>query len=140
MLTNIRNYKYRIFLGFLIFKVLIISKEEYNNCKTLTGKILYLLHHILSLYLYLGWLIFDNRIHLLGCIIVIINWIFYKKCILTIITNKLCGYEQNNKFEDLLYYTNLHKYINHIHIIVISVIIVINIFLINMFLKKNRSY
>lgn len=130
MLTNIRKYKIHIFLSMLVLKVLIISKDEYNNCKTKSGKIVYLIHHITSLYLYLGWIIFDNRIHLLVCIIVFLHWIVSEKCILTVITNKLCDYSQNNKFDDLLYYTNLVKYNKHIHYIVLSVIIVINVLLI----------
>ena len=86
-----------------------------------------------SLYLYLGWILFENnKLHLLITIIVLIHWfIIDNKCIVTIITNKLCDYNVNDKFEDFLYLLNLSKYNKHFYYIIITMIIIIDIYMIN---------
>lgn len=128
----LKLYKYYIIILLTIINI-ILSRKKIKECKTSNGKILYIIHLMLSLYLYLGWILFENnKLHLLITIIVLIHWfIFGNKCIITIITNKSCDYNFNDKFEDFLYLLNLSKYNKHYHYIIITMIIIIDIYMIN---------
>lgn len=130
----IKLYKYKYYIIILLTIInIFLSRKKIKECKTLNGKLLYIIHFMFSVYLYLGWIFFENKkLHLLVTIIVLIHWfIIENKCIITTITNKLCNYDINDRFEDFLYLLNLTKYNKHFHYIIIIMIIIIDIYMIN---------
>ena len=129
-ISKLHKYKYYIIILLLVVHF-ILSRKKLEECSTFSGKLLYIIHLYFSIYLYFGWIFFENKkLHLLIVIIVLIHWFFNKRCIITTITNKLCDYDKNDKFEDLLYKLNLIKYNKQIRYIIITIIIIIDIYMI----------
>ena len=72
-----------------------------------------LLHHFISCFLIAGW-IFNYKPILLLHFIIVISTIFYwffnnNLCDLTVYVNKLCGWNENQPFNDLLNVIGLKK-------------------------------
>lgn len=129
-ISKLTEYKYYIIIVLSIINI-IINKKVLDDCSTFSGKMLYITHFVFSLYLYLGWIFFENKkLHLLISVLVLIHWIINKKCIVTTITNELCDYDVSDKFQDFLYHLNLEKYNKYIHYIIIIMIIIIDIYMI----------
>lgn len=76
--------------------------------------VLQYIHHIISLFLTLGWL-FNNKyiliFYILFIIIVILHWNMNgDKCFLTVIYNRLCGYDDTKLFNEISGIIGLKKY------------------------------
>jgi len=70
-----------------------------------------ILHHISNCFLNYGWL-FNNMIilsiHLLTTISTLIYWLSNSNlCDLTVYVNKICGWDENASFKDLLYMSGI---------------------------------
>tara|TARA_B110000495_G_C22998564_1_gene589025 strand:+ start:91 stop:507 length:417 start_codon:yes stop_codon:yes gene_type:complete len=129
-LRELTKYKYGIMTVLVIINIF-KNIKVLKDCSSLTGKIAYIIHCVFSVYLYFGWIFFENKkLHLLITVLVLIHWIINKKCIITTITNELCGYDVSDKFQDILYHLNLEKYNKDIHYIIITMIIIIDIYMI----------
>ena len=135
-LSKLTEYKYYIIIVLSIINI-IQNKKVLRECSTFSGKILYITHGMFSIYLYFGWIFFENKkLHLLISVLTLIHWFINKKCIVTTITNELCDFDVSDKFQDLLYHFNIEKYKiekynTDIHYIIISMIIIIDIYMIN---------
>ena len=131
----------KIFILIVIIQI-IMSYNKMKNCNDLLGILIYIFHHIFSVYLYYGWFIFKyNKLHLILSIGVLLSWFLFKKCILTSLTNYLCDFEKSSKFDDILYYLKLTQHNELIHYIIIGSIIFYNV--LRIVLKKkllNISY
>ena len=104
----------------LIFSLIIIlqylTDRCYSKCDTYKGEILLLVHHIVSVYIYIGWYLFNPKYHLVFIIMVLLHWITNNnRCELTTQTNKYCGYDKDKKFNDISNRLNLEKIIPNIH-------------------------
>jgi len=70
----------------------IIDRVKYTNCKNVGGEFLLIFHHIVSVYGYFGWLLFNPIYHLILCVLALIHWkLNNDRCELTIINNRFCG-------------------------------------------------
>lgn len=104
-----------VFISFLI-------EQSYNLCQNqpLYTMFISIIHHIFSIYLYIGTFIFDFYIfNIIIVILTIIGWKLYNdRCFLSIYYNKLCDIPEEVYFHDiinlmyeLLLLKNLHYYI-----------------------------
>lgn len=85
------DYTIKILIFIVVFFIQV--KYDYNlySCKSLVAKLIILFHHLISIYLFLGSILFDNHlIHLIFILIGLITHKFFGKCGLTTYTNKLC--------------------------------------------------
>lgn len=96
---------------------IVISLIEYfidiihYPCSSITGNLLLLIHHFVSIYILIGGFLFNNYYHLLFLIFIIIHWTTNNnKCKLTVITNKYCNYNENKYFNDFSNIINQSKY------------------------------
>lgn len=67
------------------------------KCKSTIGVILIILHHALQLFFFFGSLVFGyHEYHLVIVFVSLLVHIKQKRCPITIVHNKLCGFETNN--------------------------------------------
>ena len=100
--------KYIIFSIFFLIQYLCDRTTTY--CNTFSGEVILIFHHLLGVYIYLGGFLFNKLYHLIIISFILIHWIKNNnKCQLTIITNKLCGYEKEHKYQDLYQKLNIEK-------------------------------
>ena len=86
---------------FIILSVIQYSIDIYKHpCNTTIGNIYLFSHHLGSIYIYFGWLLFNPIYHLIFCSLVLLHWIINKRCELTFITNEKCGYKEDKLFYD----------------------------------------
>lgn len=141
------NYfdKVLIFNIFTIFCIL--YDEDLYKCKKNLGMIFIIGHHYLSSAILLSGILFQYYLfNLILIIIILLGWIIFKnRCKLSLITNKICSFNNKNKFKNFAYYLNLlfKKYLNNetslillnylplLILIVIDIIMIIN--------KKNQK-
>lgn len=118
--------KLYIFSFFLLFQYLWDRLTSY--CSSMEGEVLLFIHHIVSVYIYLGVFMFNPLYHLLFICIVLIHWITNNnKCQLTTITNKYCGNPKNYKFQDLVKKLNMNNIHKNIHYFILFCIIILDI-------------
>lgn len=118
--------KLYIFSFFLLFQYLWDRLTSY--CSSMEGEVLLFIHHIVSVYIYLGVFMFNPLYHLLFICIVLIHWITNNnKCHLTTITNKYCGNPKNYKFQDLVKKLNMNNIHKNIHYFILFCIIILDI-------------
>jgi len=106
--------QYSIFSLVVILQYMI--DRSYNKCDTYKGKILLIIHHIISVYIYLGGYLFNSTYHLLFILFILFHWITNNNnCELTTQTNKYCGYNKDKKFNDIIKQLNLDELIPNFH-------------------------
>lgn len=104
-----------VFISFLM-------ERSYNLCQNqpLYTMFISIIHHILSIYIYIGTFIFNFYIfNIIIVILTIIGWISYNnRCFLSIYYNNLCDIPEEVYFHDiinlmyeLLPFENFHYYI-----------------------------
>ena len=121
--------KNQIFITFCIAQYII---DRYSlTCQTNIGEVLLIIHHFVSVYLYLGTLFFNPLHHLIVCLIVFIHWYSYGRCILTVYTNKYCGVDIERPFNDFIKILGIHKIHKNIHWFLLSISIIIDLYLIH---------
>ncbi len=101
--------RYRVLI-YLILVVIeyITDRVRYTNCKSVKGDIFLIFHHMISVYGYFGWLLFNPLYHLILCVLVLIHWkLNNDRCELTIINNRLCGNEKSVVFYDFFKMSNI---------------------------------
>ena len=118
-----KNRNIIIFLTFLLLQYIIDRLT--STCDTKTGELLLFIHHIVSAYIYMGGILFNPLYHLIFIIITMVHWITNNnRCALTVKTNQYCGYSEDKKFRDFLYYTNISKiFPNILYLILIAYVI-----------------
>lgn len=91
------------FIFFLLFTFVFIYRDDLLwKCKSSLGRILFVLHHILtSLILFSGILFGWYYINIFIIIATVVSWYTYDKCILSIYHNKLCGYKKKTHFNNI---------------------------------------
>ena len=97
--------KYHIFICIVIFQYL--CDRLTNNCERMEGEVLLFIHHIISIYGFLGGILFNPFYHLLAIISVGIYRYFNEwNCPITILTHNLCKFKKTDLFRDFLYFIN----------------------------------
>ena len=114
-----------------IFYLIFIIEYSWNRltltCNSFKGEILIILHHLVSFYSYLGAFFFNNILHLLFMIFLILHWTTNgNKCFLTELTNKYCGLNINTNFNHI--YKLLNIYVFNIDYIVVLFLILFDIY------------
>lgn len=109
-------------MSILIFVIVLILQyiltlgyfvETCSRC-TLYVWLLYITHHILDVFLFWSFLFLRRRIeyiyHLIFLVFVVIHWKSYdNKCILTVMMNRECGYEESKWLDSLKNKLSLEK-------------------------------
>ena len=92
-----------LFVSIWLLAQLYIDRDTILNCQPIVGKALIILHHAFQIYILFGGYLSDSRIHLA---IVILSFTAHymnnRLCPITVIHNKICGYEENIQFQTVL--------------------------------------
>ena len=120
--------KNQLFIGLFLCQYLL--DRTTSSCHSFKGEILLFLHHLFTLYLYFGSFFFGPKNHLILSLVVLIHWISYKRCILTIYTNQYCGVDIKRPFNDYIRMFGLHHIHKKIHWFLIIFVIMYDLFLI----------
>jgi hypothetical protein len=106
-------------LGEVIFSLLVISSiyidlanEKTKQCIRRNRKVLpsLILHHILSIFAYFGWMLTNKtikQIYLFTPPLLYLHWKTYGFCYWTVLTNKQCDWPKGKSLNDLLQYFGL---------------------------------
>lgn len=97
-------------LIFLVLAVIeyIVDRARYTKCKHVGGEVFLLFHHMVSVYGYFGWLLFNPLYHLILCVLILTHWkLNNDRCELTIINNRLCGNDESVIFHDFFKMSNV---------------------------------
>jgi hypothetical protein len=93
---------------FLILYIaqLSVSYKNFIPCANVHSTIIYLLHHMLDVYIFFGPLFIENTteslIHIITTLLIIIHWFTNNyECILTTYLNELCGWERNRWLDSI---------------------------------------
>jgi hypothetical protein len=113
-------------LSFLIDKYLYPSKKE----EYISINLMHMIHHFLSNYLFFGSLIFGYyKYHLLIVAITVLHWLLNDdKCIISVIYNKNCGFEEDTRHRDIAYH--IQKLININIFVMLSIIVLYDVYMI----------
>ena len=109
-----------IVLSFLEFLVDVKMSKE---CKTCKGIVMLFFHHIISVMIFVGGLLFNPVYHLLLCVIVLLHWFTNGRCEITVWTNRECGYDESRRFNDTLNMSGLWKLDNRLIYVVLLFVI-----------------
>ena len=106
-----------VYIYILLFLIQYLNDIFTNKiCNSLKGDLFLLFHHLVSIYILFGGLLFNKYLHGLFIIIVLIHWLTNNnKCELTQITNRYCGYQENKPFYDIIYTLSIEKIIENFH-------------------------
>ena len=122
--------RYIIFL-FLAIISFLYENVILKNCNknTLYTYTLSFLHHIGSIYVAVGSILFGKYLlHLFTVLIVVILWTIFKdRCIVTLYYNKICGLPESSQHKDIIYMINQYLKINIIHYYIAFIIILYDI-------------
>jgi hypothetical protein len=87
----------------VIYWIQIIIDPTLIECKSVLGVILIMLHHALQLSFFFGSLMYGyHEYHLVLVIVSLLVHIKLKRCPITVVHNKLCGFETNNPLVTLI--------------------------------------
>lgn len=101
-----------------------------SKCETNIGDILLFIHHLISAYVYLGFL-FDPLYHLIFITIIIIHWLTNNnRCFISPLTNKYCGNPDDYRFRDILYFTNISTLFPNVLYLILFIYIIYDCYII----------
>jgi hypothetical protein len=119
-----------ILISLLSFYLTYTSYDK-NKINNLSYKVIIidLLHSFMSIYLYLGSLLFGNyKLHSLLIFIMFTIWfIFDNRCPVTIYINRETNQEKKTPFKDIVYHLGLNHYL------LLSIVIIYNFYKLNYF-------
>lgn len=120
-----------IFLIIFLLQIALTFQYMCKMCKsnTLYVWLLYIIHHLLDVFLFWSFLFLTTRmefgIHLILLITMSIHWISYgNKCILTVLMNRECGYPENrwlDSLKNMLGFRNISEYFHFIWIFILAI-------------------
>lgn len=101
--------KFHQALAIFAFLVLleIVLNPDIRECNTISGHIVLVFHHIISVFGYATPFLFAiYKIHLAFIIIVFAGFFYFKRCWITIMHNYLCEIEDLEKFKNIHYHVS----------------------------------
>ena len=108
-----------LFITLILFQYLLDRLT--NNCETMKGEIYLFIHHIISIYIIFGGILFNPLYHLIVIILVLIHWFTNNNvCEISTITNNHCQFKETKKFRDIFYFANINK--NTLYLLLIIII------------------
>jgi hypothetical protein len=106
----------QIYIIILVLQI-ILSINHFKMCKNinLLKIMIYILHHLLDVYVFFGFLINETKkefiTHLLLIIGLLIHWFTNNyDCILTTYLNNLCGFNKKEWFQSIMF--RIYKFTN----------------------------
>tara|TARA_Y100001970_G_scaffold215428_1_gene263573 strand:+ start:6588 stop:6992 length:405 start_codon:yes stop_codon:yes gene_type:complete len=126
--------KYNYFIFILLAYLDIMLDSHIYKCKTFSGKLLLMLHHIGGIYVLFGTLLFKNQalFHLLSCIFIILTWFYFKRCFYSIVNNKICGVDKHTPFTGTFHhiktYFNIPSSNDHMFVEFVGYLFLISIY------------
>jgi hypothetical protein len=113
-----------IFFIVFLLQITLTLRKFIDTCesKTLYTWTIYILHHILDVFLFWSFLFlttkFEFGLHLLILVGVVIHWFTYdNKCIITVLMNRECGYPDDmwlDSIKNMLGLRNINEYFHFI--------------------------
>ena len=110
--------------NFYIFIILFLCQYLFdrltNNCESIKGEIYLFIHHIISIYVIVGGILFNPLYHLILLIIILVHWLTNKDvCIISKITNNYCKFKETPKFRDIFYFADISKKTLYVLLIIV---------------------
>lgn len=106
-----------LFISIILLEITLnLTRPDTMKCIKSNPKSLFWLifHHIANCFLLYGWILNNITllsIHVLVCLSTIIYWIINSNlCDITVYVNRICGWNDNEPFHDLIYMTGLKKF------------------------------
>ena len=100
-----------------------------HECNTLYSRSILLFHHMISIYILFGGILFHPLYHALFCIGILIHWYSNNnRCEITIITNRECGIDIATQFKDYLQTLGISKLYPNIHWFLLPLLILVDIY------------
>ena len=122
----------KLYIFFILVTISFLIERYYVECKnySIYTTSLSLLHHIFSVYLYFGTLIFRYYIfNIIICLLTIFGWsIFGNRCFLTLYYNNICGIDKKIQFHDIINFTNKFFKIDYFHYYILTFIFIYNFY------------
>ena len=116
-----------IFIPLLLIQYIADILE--NSCTSVSGNVLLLIHHIMSIYIFIGGFLYNPLYHLVFILLVLLHWTTNNnRCIITGITNKQCGWDFKQPFNDLYAQIGVSRYISHGKWILLGILASIDIY------------
>ena len=117
-LQLLQPYAFKLFVGlYFILYHFQLSTEKYDNFFHLKCQLMVLLHNLYHVGLMFGPLLYPNKktatIHLTLIIVTFLTWKlnpiekYRDKCMITLLTNKLCGLPEKKGYKDLFWLFNI---------------------------------
>lgn len=95
------NLKHILFV--LIIVIQIYMDEMLPKCETNYGKLFIILHHMLQLFFFFGSFVFGyHRYHLVLIVGAFLVHKIYRRCPITIVHNRMCGFDDNDPLITLI--------------------------------------
>lgn len=92
----------KVLLLLIIFQ-LISDISNINECVSVSGKILLILHHILQVYILYGGYFFNSRVHITVLVLSFaVHYLHHKICPITVVNNHICGFPKNQQLHTML--------------------------------------
>lgn len=92
----------KILVVVLILQI-INDRRTIINCESNAGKLYVVLHHVLQFYILFGGYVSNTELHMVVVIVSFtVHYLNDKLCPLTVIHNKMCGYEHDRQLQTLL--------------------------------------
>lgn len=132
VLLNIQSkMKWELFSLILLLQYALTLPHFVKTCerKTLYTWFLYIFHHIFDVFLFWSFLFLTSKLefglHLLTLLGVVIHWFTYdNKCIITVLMNRECGYDENqwlDSLKNMLGLRNVHEYFHFIWMFALAI-------------------
>ncbi len=116
----------------IVFSTIQYISDIYQYpCNCYFGNITLYLHHILSGYIYFGWLL-NPLYHGIFLVTMLIHWkLNNNMCIITQLTNKICypNIQEYKYFNDFINQLQLHELINNIGYYIIYILLLMDLYL-----------
>ena len=104
---------YAIFVGIVFVNLAIdFTSKQTQTCLRKRKDVIALLlfHHVLSAFLLFGWMIPDRRVlslFLLGNVLMLLEWVVYGGCRLTMWLNEMCDDDTALPFRDVFWWSGV---------------------------------
>lgn len=107
--------KYIILIAVLLFQI--YMDKSIHSCKSESAKVIILIHHVLSVYIYLGTLMLPYHVeHTVVAITSILFQLLYGMCPITKITNNMCEFPEYRRMPtifDIFFEKNTSRVITY---------------------------
>lgn len=127
--TNLYSFKY-YFVSIIAFIISYLSQYlSETPCHDFSAIVIRTFHHFIVFFIYFGFLAPTNNLEIISFLVgsVILSWLLFNRCIITLLENKICGKDLSMVFRDITFYISedFDKYLSGIRIYIVAFVFII---------------